>query len=96
MPDDERTYTVIEGSTGQFIDNWNDAVASGYLNPGQADTDLEWLKFTLARDPHQGEHVDGDFWVLNYQQMGWRVRFWYNIIEDDYLVELTAVDWGFR
>ncbi len=96
MPGDGRSYTVIETLTGQFRDNWNEAVQRGYLNPGQAANDLEWLKLTLGRDPYQGTLADGDFWVLSYQQPGWRIDFWYHVIEDDRIVELTAVTWRLR
>ena len=93
---DEPIYRVVETPSGQFAENWTRAIELGYLNPDHSANDYEWLRSELSRNPYVGTQTVGDLWVLEYLQLGWRVRFWYHIIEDDRLVELTAVTWGLR
>ena len=92
-PGGDQPYRVIETPSGQFTDNWVEAVRLGYLDPEQADNDFEWLRLAMTRDPYIGTQMLGDLWVVEYRQLGREVLFWYHINEDDRLVELTAVSW---
>jgi hypothetical protein len=85
-------------TTTQFDELWKAAIEINAIEPASGQTKLEGLILLLSRDPHcfpafeaPGEVIDLR-WVNFQPDSNPRVEIWYEVVEDDLQVYLTAVE----
>ena len=92
----DRRYRVF--TTAQFDELWEAAIEINAIEPASGQAKLDGLILLLSRDPHYfpafeapGEAIDLR-WVNFQPDSNPRVEIWYEVVEDDLQVYLTAVE----